>query len=150
MGRGFLGQEIHLPIRVHPLAGGVPDWMSAGRPSNTTGLLKRKPRVSHRQLRLTQTLEPSGMRPQLGVKTKGTMPAAPHHNYILVTPAAVDRAIVRRRRGLKVELARVKQSRIARACPAAKLKAVRPNSGSHCGRESFKTVRMQSPYNGGK
>ena len=42
MGRGFLGQEVHLPIRVHPLAGGVPDLKSAGRPSNTAGLLKNE------------------------------------------------------------------------------------------------------------
>jgi hypothetical protein len=48
MGRGFLGQELHLPIRVHPHAGGVPDLTSAGWPSlvlsevegNTAGLLK--------------------------------------------------------------------------------------------------------------
>ena len=42
MGRGFLGQELHLPMRVHPLAGGVPDKKFAGRPSNNPGLLKVK------------------------------------------------------------------------------------------------------------
>ncbi len=40
--RGFLGQELQLPMRVLPLAGGVPDKKSAGRPSNITGSLQMK------------------------------------------------------------------------------------------------------------
>lgn len=42
MGHGFLGKELHLPIRILPFAGGVPDLKSAGLPSNPSGVLRVK------------------------------------------------------------------------------------------------------------
>jgi len=73
-GRGFLGQEIHLPMRVHPRARGVPAKMSATRPSLACRRITRRARpgsilwTSHRRLRPTQAACPElveGLRPQV-------------------------------------------------------------------------------------
>jgi hypothetical protein len=63
-----------------------------------------KPRVSHAGVRLTQTLEPSGMRPQRACQLQGTMPATPHPSYILVTPAAATVLEIKRGNGIQAAI----------------------------------------------
>ena len=64
--------------------------MSAGWPSNPTGLLKVRTMSIPGQQSADPSAQAPGVRSQRQCQTKGSTPATPPVNYILVTPREPD------------------------------------------------------------